>query len=317
MIKENILRMKIESKQNWKNKVIHFDPDSSPEAWKHYRKYYSNLMSVNTNYNFQNLHFFNYSSSGYVDYPISYFERLYSLPNDCRHSSELEGYTYYSAVERLSGDTDFNFNEKKFNKYSKILFENCKNEKEFSECMKKLYKCSEMHHTLLNFSLMQTMGNLQTFKSKGLLIKKCKKSEYDKYEQLDRLDTFIYYLSEYYHSVKKSESQIGMYLENLNININNKKSLINYLDEFGSNDEGFETYYRNVYFGGIEEDNELNNEMKILVGRLVESGKKKVDSPKRIIEYMDLANQFWDIRENALKIKNAVNCDSQNCTISK
>ena len=41
MPNENSLRTKIVSKQVWKNQEIDFDPDSSPKAFEHYKKYYS------------------------------------------------------------------------------------------------------------------------------------------------------------------------------------------------------------------------------------------------------------------------------------
>ena len=40
---------------------------------------------------------------------------------------------------------------------------------------------------------------------------------------------------------------------------------------------------------------------KSFVDRLIESGKQPIDSRNRALEYMKLANEFWNIKKNKLK----------------
>ena len=51
-----------------------------------------------------------------------------------------------------------------------------------------------MHHSIYNMVLLQTMGNMQKRKQQGL------KLSNGKYEQLDRGDTFLYLLNQYYEN---------------------------------------------------------------------------------------------------------------------
>ena len=170
---------------------------------------------------------------------------------------------------RLRGETDFNFNDKKCERYEKII-NKIKDEETKSNALSLLKECKKMHHSLLNFSLMQSVGKMQEVKSKGLKIRYY-------YEQLDRLDTFIYYLDDY----KKDESLI------LNCAYANKKCLKDYLDKF----KDVYDYCEKIYFIKIEK-NKRNTE-EDLIQKLIKSGRKALDSCERVIEYMNLAIEFW------------------------
>ena len=50
-----MFKNKIDSIQTFKNEAnVQFEPDSSPSAWEHYKKYYSKNEYLNNNYDFSN-----------------------------------------------------------------------------------------------------------------------------------------------------------------------------------------------------------------------------------------------------------------------
>ena len=76
--------------------------------------------------------------------------------------------------------------EKKYALFLKVIESDLiVSQREKDNASQQLSKCKDMHHTLLNFSLMQAIGNMQRFKGiKG-----------------DRLDVFIYELDKYYRGL--------------------------------------------------------------------------------------------------------------------
>ncbi len=132
-----------------------------------------------------------------------------------------------------------------------------------------------MHHTLVNFSLLQVMGNMQDFKSKGLKLC-CNKNKYD---YLDRLDTFIYNLNNYFEVDDKSK-------DDTNLLKNSSKCNASSLKEYLSSFKDINKYCKEVYF--IDD--------KEFIKKLIESGKQPISSSERVVEYMDLALEFWKIK---------------------
>ena len=127
----------IEIKQKLNNMVLHFDPDSSPKAWEHYRKYYTDdfwkVYDLNSPVFFSNV--FDDNTIGfkcgkknvkndtwynYVDSPIQNGNRLIAItkPTDFI-VDEYSGCKYYSERLRLGGEVDFNFNDKHTHKFKK------------------------------------------------------------------------------------------------------------------------------------------------------------------------------------------------------
>lgn len=269
---------KVEVNQEWKGKQVSFDPDSSPKAWKHYKKYYE--QDFQNNYNYDDLKTFDYIEHGEnkgsyaVNKYLRYYNRLNILPIDYNIDNEWST----SAVQRLSGETDFNFNDKKFDEFIQLLLLDKNN---YINNLKKLDKCSKMHHTLLNFSIMPVMGNLQGYKSKGIFLD----VNNQKYEWLDRLDSFVFLLDKFYKSKENGDSDIIKHAGT------NKYELINYLNNFAENkdDESIYNYCKKIYF--ID---------KPLVDKLKASGKKPIDSAERVVEYMNLALEFWQEKEFCL-----------------
>lgn len=275
----------ISDEQLYRDKSYHFDPDSSPEAWEYYRKCYTvEKWGSLKQYNLNELHFFEYFNGDYVDAPLSFYNRLNALPNEAEVTvPENNGYRFYKATRRLAGETDFNFNDIKYSRYKKMLFEQyMKNEVDQETLHKnfeKLDKCNQMHHTVLNFSLMQVMGNMQGIKSKGLFLNR-------KYEYLDRLDTFVYMLSCCLNKIGTDELNNDSIIQNVTA-VENKEELKKYLKEFSN----IYDYCKKVYF--IEE--------KEFVDKVIESGKKPITSGKEVVGYMSLAFQFWNKKKEYLE----------------
>lgn len=288
----------VKPNHNWENCVpdaqawvgtLKWEADSSPEAWAHYQKYYTvEHWPEWEKYNINNPVFFTAWKNRYINIPMSEYNRYYAL----RTGVEPDVNGYYTACLRLGGETDFNFKEVKYkiysNKYKKFLELIKKsdfNRNESKQAIALLDKCKSMHHSLLNFSLMQTMGGLQLFKGEGLI------REEGGYENLDRLDTFIYYLDMYYkmESEKREESEIiKRQKARPKMSASNVDALKkDYLDLFGD----IYTYCEMVYFIKIS-DEERDSE-KDFVKQLIESGKNELRSGDDVVKYMKLAVEFW------------------------
>lgn len=275
---KKLFEEKMVSKQGWTGNLC-FDPDSSPKAWEHYKKYYSNDFWT-TKYDFEKIHFFELAKDGggmYADCPIEKHNRLVAIEigsKTVKNGKGFEGIDYYNAVLRLGGETDFNFKEE--SKYIVFLnkLKNSYKDDELAKYKKTLETCKAKHHTLVNFSLMQVVGNIQNFKSKGLCLKNGKN------EWLDRLDTFVYKLDEYYKCKEddRKNTEIIMFA-----NEPNRDSLREYLNTFAE----IYDYCKKVYF--IEDRN--------LVNKIINEGKKEIKSGEDLVRYMTLALDFWNEKQ--------------------
>lgn len=101
----------------------------------------------------------------------------------------------------FGGDTDFNFNEQKYNYFKNIM----------GNDSKQLEECRKRHHALENFSLMPRTGGLQLVKGR----------------MFDRLDCFIWSLDNYFKN-RKDNHEV---LQGVS-SVNNRKILKTYLDSF-------------------------------------------------------------------------------------
>lgn len=261
----------VEPQQEWKGESITFDPDSSPEAWKFYISVYDD--GFLKEYDFENLCFYEYVEKG--EFKGKYTTKLddskqYSRLNAIKKDAVCldDKHLYYEPCLRLSGETDFNFNGKKYEKIKNII-------KEDRELLASLEDCSEKHHTLQNFSLMQTVGNMQRLKSRGLRIGP------DDYEWMDRLDSFIFLLSKYF------ENRNNKTLLKDNAGVNYQK-LCSYLSKYDS----IYDYCHRVYF--IQDE---------LVDRLRENGGKYIKDEGVAKEYILLANAFWQQKRDNIESK--------------
>ena len=260
----------IPEQQDWQGEPIAFDPDSSPEAWKYYLSAYDDEMQAA--YDFDNLCFFEYVKTGRFRGKYTAkrdnskpYSRLYAIKKD---AVPLDGKRlYYEPCLRLSGDTDFNFNDKQYEKFRKIIKD--------AESLSLLDECRKKHHTLQNFSLMQTVGNMQGMKARGLMTE-------NGFEWMDRLDSFIFLLSEHFKNPEQSP------LKNYPISEPNYNELCKYLSAFQSIND----YCRRMYF--IQDE---------LIDRLIENGRKHITEEEAAKEYLLLANAFWQQKREHMEAK--------------
>ncbi len=218
------LRKEIKTKQLG----IEYDPDSSPEAFEHYKRVYvPEFCSPMDKFDWSNIDTRNHLLNENYE---NTFERLYiKIKNDAMGLGD--GFL-------LGGETDFNFNEKKFAYFMQILQQEKARHKDFE----KLQFCQKNYHSVVNFSLMPATGAMGNFKGS---------------KTFDRLDTFICSLNEFYTD--------GNYQVLSEAKGKNKEYLLNYLNLF----DDIYDYCRKIYF--IEErefvDRIITNGQKPLESR--------------------------------------------------
>ena len=252
--------------QKYKSESYKFDIDSSPEVYALYEKIYSK--SIGDRYCISNPQFFRFIShnEGYIDAPdVDLINRLFILPKDVPVKDNIciqnHRYEIYDAVERLSGDCFFNFNDLKIGLLKQIS----------GIDKEKLEKCSNMHHSIYNMVLLQTMGNMQKRKQQGL------KLSNGKYEQLDRGDTFLYLLNEFYQNKDEGICSAST--------ISNKYMLKEYLNYF----KDVNDYATNM----------LQIEDVDFIKKIIKKGEMQLDSAC-VNDYLDIALEFWKKRKNKI-----------------
>lgn len=250
-------------KSEWKVDQIKFEPDSCPKTWSHYKIAYSNGIK---NYNFEKLSFYTHYSKvnklkrglqlengdwlNYVDQSSNNENnRLFALRNDTKIFNAENNLTYIGASYRYGGECDFNFNEKKCELFNQLIGND-------SYAIRRLEACKANHHSLINFSLIQAMGNMQGFKGAN---------------RYDRLDVFINKLDQYFRGV--SNDIVGFASEA------NRPYLVDYLNEF----KDIYDYCQTIYFiDSIE-----------FVDEIIKQGALPIDNCRDVIRYMNLADEFW------------------------
>ncbi|HEY8909700.1 MAG TPA: hypothetical protein VIM51_05405 [Desulfosporosinus sp.] len=242
--------------------------DSSREIWKYYKEIYTEKhWPLIKEFDLENV--------------LTYEERNSKRPKEIKR--------YYSYIKQessnkekfgfefsLGGECDFNFNEEKKRQFKELLQVNSST-KELEE---QLEKCCSMHHDKLNFSVVPTTGKMNNFKGTvyfdGSEIK-CENSTRWHKSAYDRLDTFVYCLNEFF--INKNELVLSLSTQC------NKSCLQEYLNTF-SND--IYNYCRDIYF--IKNRN--------FVKRLIENGRKPINNSVDLKQYMDLAIEYWKIKES-------------------
>ncbi len=167
---------------------------------------------------------------------------------------------------QLGGETDFNFKEdssfsaNKYRNFKTLLEQANADSKEFD----KLELCKRHHHTLVNFSLMARTGGMNNFKGTF-------KGGNDSFSY-DRFDSFIYNLNNFYCDG-----------DSLIVSRKNGEHLARFLSAF----EDVYDYCKVFYF--IEDRN--------FVDRIIKEGHQPINTGKDVIRYMNLALDYWDIKE--------------------
>ncbi|NMA84056.1 MAG: hypothetical protein GX962_09360 [Epulopiscium sp.] len=172
----------------------------------------------------------------------------------------LEGKT--TGVLSFSGETDFNFKvafahsrREAYIKHLKDLESSEEKEKYFKVYKNKFEICEKLMYSVVNISMMPQTGNLQNTK-RGI--------------GNDRIDTFIYVIENYYDGI-----------DNLLMNYSSAEN-IEFLKQYFKMFSSAKEYCATIYH--INES---------LVDELIESGKNPIDTPERVIQYMNLAYRFW------------------------
>ena len=165
---------------------------------------------------------------------------------------------------RFSGETDFNFSAKKkrelcrsrYEHYKRILERDLVGEGVLEIYLEMLKECSKKHHSQDNISIMLQSGNMQG--AKGTI-------------GLDRLDVWLLILDmKYRYNINMLQNHCTM--------------------ENCSKIEKFLNLFDNVY----DYANTIYHINRKLVDKLIESGKRPLDSAENIIKYMSLAKEFWN-----------------------
>ena len=287
-----------------------YDPDASPMAWVYYEIVYSNGNGIiklgGTEFNSENLSYYNSCNADFKERSYRYYDtddhcyrwlnykndeipeenrydgnrkkynRLFALKADTKRAENpKDKKEYCDAASRVGGECDFNFNEGKKTLFEEII-KNDSNAAEESknEALEKLDECAKMHHNLLNFSLMQAMGNLQRVKGR---------------DKFDRFDTFVWKLSEYYSIEKEQRLAKDPAVLKKATKDENKNDLIQYLDGFVN----IYDYCRQVYF--------LDDEK--FVNEVIAQGQRPINNCIDVIRYMTLAEEFWKKKYDYVKEK--------------
>jgi len=169
----------------------------------------------------------------------------------------------------FSGDTDFNYTKgfahSRLTAYRKYLKDGKIPGKYASIYKNNLTIFEELTYSIVNISLIPQNGNLQAIKQ-GV--------------GNDRLDTFVWALDEYYSN-------------NSNVLFNHSSANnMTVLKEYLAMYQDVYEYCATVYH--INES---------LVDDLIESGKWPIDTPERVIEFMNLTYRFWTQKAKYIRLQ--------------
>lgn len=309
------------------------EPDSSPKAWEHYIRHYIPKTFGETLDEYQTNSKQNYSFER-LKYDIGDDKgkpRVFAVPKRCAQNRAKrvvikdDTGKAFRRPERLGGDCDFNFNKSKYQIFIKRLLglsskdnvnieENLKHPQ--NDSIELLNQCHSMHHTFLNFSLIQGSGGMNNLKGAQLKLDGEKIKENP---QLDRLDKFVTFLDEFFRIDKNDDEKQMSKLKAGQIGQNNVEFLHHYLNQFSN----IYDYCAKIYFlpttgyftGMMKELNAdltksawrtlLDNNQK-LIDDLIEFGKETLDPLEHIIKYMLIAVRFWQSKEQYFELMDSI-----------
>lgn len=252
-----------------------YDPDSSDVAWEYYKYVYKDEDGT---YN-EKLKFLSELNSDKID------DKGYHLADN---GNRLIAETKNNNIPDFGGDVMFNFNHGKYDIFKEIL----------GSDTDQLNRCAKNHHSLLNFSIMPQTGAMNNFKGIN--------------HKLDRFDYFISELDNYYKAdcFKRAETALGKYyLKETDCPATVRNNFLNSLSDI-------KNYCKQVYF--IDEnfkpnDGILKTNDKNFIKRLIDNGKKAIDTKDNLIKYMDLAEDYWEMRHNQIQKNLCNSCKQGNC----
>lgn len=245
--------------------------DSSKESWEVYkRKYKSSDWDFWDEFDFENI-----KTRFQKDEKYDNKRYLLWLKDDSKFLKKL------GRLFSFGGEKVFNFG-KKYSILKKII-DNDNNSKHKEYCMNLLKECESMHSSKYNLSILPTTGGLNNVK--GSLYFDENNIEYSSdssliNEKLDRFDTFIAIMSDYF---KKNSELALSYCKGQA----NEESLKEFLTLF--DDDIYKFCYR-IYL--------IND--KNFVDKLVENGKKPIENTKDVVRYCHLAKEYWEKSRESL-----------------
>lgn len=191
-----------------------------------------------------------------------YFPNGLQIFDDKLRKYIYEQFAYRNKISekiKFSGETDFNFTNgwahSRLQKYQKAIKTSSIPVEYSIMYSNNLEILKKLNYSIVNISLIPETGNLQSAKQ-GI--------------GNDRLDTFIWALDQYYN---------GKNIIMNHSSYDNAAVLENYLNLFGNVND----YCRAIYH--INES---------LVDDLIISGSQPINTPERIICFMNLAIRFWN-----------------------
>lgn len=243
-----------------------YKEDSSNEAWEFYRKkYYENSnWELLDNFDFNNKKT-RYQKDG--KYKNVTRKKLW-LKDD----SELKN--SFGELFCFSGERVFNFDSQKYHLRQIIENSQCElNKKEM--CLRLLGICEKFYFSKYNLSILPVTGGLNNLKGSlyfddnGFIkFSRFKKSG----KQLDRFDTFIFVVNEYY----KNENELLLSYSKITVN---EKCLIAFLDTF------------NDVYDFCNKLYQLDD--RKFIDFLMKNGKKDIITIDDVERYCQLALIFW------------------------
>lgn len=197
----------------------------------------------------------------------------------------------------LAGDCVFNFNEKKVDRFEKLL-----NEKKDHDLQRKLRLCARMHHSPYNFSFMPVTGGINNQKKK---LSGC-----------DRPDVLLYAITKFYEKYQQELEKNMLDIQKNDKRLQDNKAGLrdelqrlqgelqiiqkrergitdlcayHFLATIGS----FKNYVRIFYH--LDHNNPID---KSLVEAMLAMGKQPIDEPDALEAYMNLAIAYWKIQRS-------------------
>lgn len=279
-----VKNIEVPYRQNWRGQEMLFDPDSSPLAWKHYKKIYTKINNI-------------------PDVDKDKDKDKYE-----KYGNDKKGYRLRCKVKlknkdiefEVAGDCSFNFNDKKRELFESII-EKKKDPAEKNRLIKKLNYCCEMHHTLYNFDLIPVTGGMNNVKGKlkhkgnKILVHGLGR----KPETLhDRLDTFIHLMDYSISQRKKYErekcnlKEIGSFFADSVFTHSLTGENFEILYELLENYNDVYEYLKDFY----------NIDDKKFIKKLINNGKSEIINSEDLDRYMNLADEFWELKKKICKV---------------
>ena len=205
----------------------------------------------------------------------------------------------------MAGDCVFNFNENKYDKLLNIINQSNNNDKK-DYALTLLNRCKDKHHSRQNIALMPVAGGMNNLK--GSIYYMMETQEFKIHmtgrfpnSMLDRPDTFIIYLDNFFdmkqsihlNDLSDPVKMIGKFLANSIFTKSflgfNFTELYDFMASFDSTVRFCELFY--------QIDKEFVKKMRIC-------GKEPINSIDRLISYMELAEEYWEIQDKNTEKKN-------------